>query len=94
MLQANIFTFVTTVQTMRDLELPGSIACENNGIMSKILLDDEEASFFDQMKEYFRYVEMTKTLSDPLLTDVYVSPIDDTTTLTVSSSVVSNVTKK
>lgn len=77
-----------------ELKLPGSMACENNGVMSKILADDEESSFFDQMKAYFRYVESTKTLSDPMLTDVYVSPIDDATTFTVSSAVVSNVTKK
>lgn len=92
--QANIFTFVTSVETRTDLKLPGNIACENSGVMSKILADDEQSSFFDQMKAYFRYVEATKTLADPLLTDVYLSPIDDATTFTVSSAVVSNVTKK
>lgn len=77
-----------------DLTFPGLLACDNNGVMSKILKDDTGSSFFDQMAAYFHYIEATSLVEDPLLTGVYISPVDGAAALTFSSAVVSDVTKE
>ena len=90
LVQVDIFTFLTNDQsdsTDTGESLAGRLACQNNGVMSRIV---DERDYFNQMKPFFDYIERHDMLQDndnQFLSSYYSSPGDQSAVISVTQPV-------
>ena len=90
LLQAHLFTFLTQ-ESYRSEQLPGQLACNNQGAMATITRDTE---LFQQMGPYFRFLEASTGAEEPLWTSPYLDKAGLGLMVTIAVPVFSNVSSK